>query len=152
MSNTGTAEQQAELNAKLANLRCPPGLTPTNANQIIQGLNQQMQAQSNAMQNLLSQIEDLESRYRIQFAVGNVNMYLPQANDSQSSLSITGSLPNPVMNFTLLSPPAGAVGPQGPPGPQGPHGIPGTPGGPGVQGYWGVEGSQPRVLSQPSRQ
>ena len=144
-SSATAIQEQAELQAKLNRLRCPAPLQPSVANQQIQFLNQQIQAQSNAMQTLLSQIEDLESRYQIQFAVGNVNMYVSQANDVQSSLSITGSIPNPQLNFTLLPPTQGRPGAQGPPGPQGPPGFPGTVGGPGVQGYWGMQGSQNAV-------
>jgi len=139
-SPSAIAEQNF-LQSKLKSIQCPAPLQPSAANPQIRYVNSQVQLQTNAMQSLLDQINDLEKRYMVQFAVGNVNVYTPNTLNAQASLSVTGAIPNPKLNFTLLSPNTGRQGASGPQGPHGSDGRPGAPGSQGVQGYWGVQGS-----------
>jgi hypothetical protein len=127
---------------KLEDLRCPPPLKPTVANANLVYLNQQMQTQNNTIQNMVTQIQNIQAIYKTQFAINTVSVYTPTATNVTPQLTVTGSLPNPQLTFTIQSAPQGPAGKKGTPGLPGNIGPPGLRGIPGKQGYWGVQGVQ----------
>jgi hypothetical protein len=124
---------------KIQDLKCPPPLKPTIANANLILLNQQMQTQKNAISSLQAQVANIQAIYKTQFSVNTVSVYTPQATNVTPQLTVTGSLPNPQLNFTIRPAPPGTPGTIGTAGPPGSIGIPGMRGIPGKQGYWGSQ-------------
>jgi len=136
LSTGGTVPTGIKTN--VANNTCSPLVDPSYNNQQLSILNQTLQQNKNILADLEKQIENIKSRYPIQFSVGSV--LTNNKEKAQPELSIDGELPNPVLNFLLLVPVDGQHGIEGKRGSIGPNGNPGETGSIGLQGYWGPNG------------
>jgi hypothetical protein len=112
---------------------CPAPLGPEVANAQLVAVNDTIQTQANAIEQLEQQVTDLEKRYKIRFTVNNVTTN-PNA---KPSVTVSGDISNVLLNFSLQSPPQGPTGEIGPNGSNGLVGKQGSIGNPGMTGYWG---------------
>lgn len=124
-----------EVESKITNNTCAPLIDPSYNTQQLSILNKTLQQNKNILADLEKQIENIKSRYPIQFSVGSV--LTNNTEKAQPELSIYGQLPNPVLNFLLLVPVDGQHGIEGKRGSIGPNGNLGENGSIGLQGYWG---------------
>ena len=118
--------------------KCSPLIDPSFSYTQLQILNQELTKQRNTLAVLETKIADIKSRYPIQFKIGTVSV--DTSTRPVPKISISGNIPNPVINFTLMTPQDGPQGLQGSPGPQGSKGSPALPGSKGLDGYWGTDG------------
>jgi hypothetical protein len=124
---------------------CPALINPNDpsGNPLAQ-LNKMLMQQQSRLATIKANIASIESRYPIQFQLGTVSV--DKAPNASPKISISGDLPNPVLNFTLITPINGKQGDpkQGPTGPQGPQGGSGSK---GLDGYWGTDGLPDTLFS-----
>jgi len=116
---------------------CSPLIDPSFSYTQLQNLNQALKQQQNTLADLEKKILDIKNRYPIQFNIGTVSV--DTSKTPVPKISISGNIPNPVINFTLITPQDGPQGPPGPHGPQGSKGSPALPGSKGLDGYWGTD-------------
>jgi len=109
---------------------------PSGNSNVLTQLNQMLTQQQNRLATIQANIESIESRFPIEFQLGTVSV--DKRPNASPKISITGDLPNPVLNFTLITPIDGPMGPSigGPMGPAGPQGGSGLN---GLDGYWGAD-------------
>ena len=111
---------------------CPAPLGPEVANAQLTAINNTIQKQADLIELLENKVNALESFYKISF----------QSNGSSStanvpSLTVSGGLPNVLLNFNIKPPAQGPVGGAGMNGRAGSIGKPGPQGIQGPTGYWG---------------
>jgi len=117
---------------------CTPLIDPSFNQTQLNTLNQTLQKQQNLLASIENDISNIRKRYPIQFSIGTVSV--DSTPGASPSIQVSGQVPSPVLNFTILS---ALDGPVGIAGEQGAQGLPGTPGdhGPkGLDGYWGSMG------------
>jgi hypothetical protein len=127
-----------DIAAKMPKLQCPLLSDPSTNLSILQELNKNITIQQNRLATINKNVANIESRYPIQFKVGTVS--LDTNLKASSKIKITGDLPNPVLNFTLITPQDGSIGLSGKSGPPSAKGPSGPPGPRGLDGYWGTYG------------
>jgi hypothetical protein len=122
---------------------CTPLIDPSFNQKQLNNLNQTLQQQQNLLATIENDISGIRQRYPIQFSVGTVSVN--STPGASPSIKVSGQLPSPVLNFTILAPLDGINGITGPQGPQGLPGTPGEPGPQGLAGYWGSMGTLDNV-------
>jgi hypothetical protein len=125
---------------RIKNLQCPPPLQPSKITPELKTLYENIETQSKLIQTLESEINDLEKRYKLNFAVNETIKYDLKPSD-QPYIKISGSMPNIILEFHMWTARKGMTGL---PGIQGSMGKTPPPmplqGVQGYPGYYGIRG------------